>query len=551
MVDGIIYYDDEITDKDIKKGKRERPILNCISVIKRNKTVYNFYSFAELYNFLDSFDIVYCNKRMFNLLYSAFKERNLINPKPTRKWEKVKNEKGEIIEKHYKRNGYHDITSWCDKELLFELDNGCKIGWQYYYIGSDELTPYEAANNIRDFTYYNSGYSKRQKELLTPICYKRQCFCLNNFLYSTPHTPLMYSASNIDWEDVHCYDQTSAYIYHYCEELPTNCKANIDGSLFDKRGYVNFVRFKITYLVAKNKNYLPLGLAADCKDKGYKEKNLILAKGTRVLGAKQISFCGFYEEEYPILERNYNWKEIQIIPIAYFKLEINEELRNFLLSLFEEKQKLKRKDLDYSGQKQLLNRFHGHNFSKGLDRTFTKSNPKKNETEEERKERIEHNAMAYLKPPTEAAIYIMSKQRRILDEMAHKIGFNNLVHIHTDSLKFTGNFSHLIDEYNKGIEFKELGRFVSEGLMKKVHYYSITKAKMIDSNGNLQLKYGGIKKRDILLFKVMNTYDTIKDDSPIVITCEEKFVEKNNRIFIDSKTSTITWTAIFAELKEE
>lgn len=551
MVDGIIYYDDEVTDKDIKRGKRERPILNCISVIKRDKTVYNFYSFAELYNFLDSFDIVYCNKRMFNLLYSAFKERNLINPKPTRKWEKIKNEKGEIIEKHYKRNGYHDITSWCDKELLFELDNGCKIGWQYYYIGSDELTPYEAANNIHDFTYYNSGYSKRQKELLTPICYKKPCFCLNNFLYSTPHTPLMYSASGIDWENVYCYDQTSAYIYHYCEELPTNCKANISGNLYDKCGYVNFVRFKITYLIAKNKNYLPLGLAADCKDKKYKEKKLILTKGTRVLGAQQISFCGFYEEEYPILERNYNWKEIQITPIAYFKLEINEELRNFLLSLFEEKQKLKRKDLDYSGQKQLLNRFHGHNFSKGLNRTFTKSNSKKNETEEEKKERIEKNAMAYLKPPTEAAIYIMSKQRRILDEMAHKIGFDNLVHIHTDSLKFTGNFSHLIDEYNEGIEFKELGRFVSEGLMKKVHYYSITKAKMLDSNGNLQLKYGGIKKRDILLFKVMNTYDTIKDDSPIVITYEEKFVEKNNRIFVESKTNTIIWTAIIAELKEE
>ena len=186
-----------------------------------------------------------------------------------------------------------------------------------------------------------------------------------------------------------------------------------------------------------------------------------------------------------------------------------------------------------------------------MDRTFTKSNPKKNETEEERKERIEHNAMAYLKPPTEAAIYIMSKQRRILDEMAHKIGFDNLVHIHTDSLKFTGDFSHLINEYNEEIEFEELGRFVSEGVMKKVHYYSITKAKMLDSNGNLQLKYGGIKKRDILLFKVMNTYDTIKDDSPIVITCEEKFIEKNNRIFIDSKTNTITWTAIIAELKEE
>lgn len=551
MVDGIIYYDDEITDKDIKKGKRERPILNCISIIKRDKTVYNFYSFNELYNFLSNFDIVYCNKRMFNLLYSAFKERNLINPKPTRKWEKIKDEKGIVIEKHYKRDGYHDITSWCDKELLFELDNGCKIGWQYYYVGSDELTPYEAANNIRDFTYYNSGYSKKQKELLTPICYKKPCFCLNKFLYSTPHTPLMYSASNIDWEDVHCYDQTSAYIYHYCEELPTNCKANTGNNLYDKRGYVNFVKFEITYLVAKNKNYLPLGLAADCKNEKYKAENLILTKGTRVLGAKQISFCGFYEEEYPILERNYNWREIQITPIAYFKLEINKELRNFLLSLFEEKQKLKRKDLDYSGQKQLLNRFHGHNFSKGLDRTFTKSNPKKNETEEERKERIEHNAMAYLKPPTEAAIYIMSKQRRILDEMAHKIGFDKLVHIHTDSLKFTGNFFHLIDEYNKGIEFEELGRFVSEGLMKKVHYYSITKAKMLDSNGNLQLKYGGIKKRDILLFKVMNTYDTIKDDSPIVITCEEKFIEKNNRIFIDSKTNTITWTAIIAELKEE
>jgi hypothetical protein len=221
---------------------------------------------------------------MFNLLYSAFKERNLINPKPTRKLEKTENEKGEI-EKHYRRKGYHDITSWCDKELLFELDNGCKIGWQYYYVGSDELTPYEAANNIRDFTYYNSGYSKKQKELLTPICYKRQCFCLKDFLHATPHTPLMYSASNIDWEDVHCYDQTSAYIYHYCEELPTNCKANISGNLFDKRGYVNFVRFKITYLVAKNKNYLPLGLCEDCKNKKYKEKNLILTKGTRVLGA--------------------------------------------------------------------------------------------------------------------------------------------------------------------------------------------------------------------------------------------------------------------------
>lgn len=551
MVDGIIYYDDEITDKDIKRGKRERPILNCISIIKRDKTVYNFYSFAKLYEFLSDFDIIYCNKRMFNLLYSAFKEQNLINSKPTRKWEKVIDENGTVIEKHYKRDGYHDITSWCDKELLFELDNGCKVGWQYYYIGSDELTPYEAANNIHDFTYYNSGYSKRQKELLTPICYKKPCFCLNNFLYSTPHTPLMYSASDIDWENVHCYDQTSAYIYHYCEELPTNCKANINGSLYDKRGYANFVRFEITYLVAKNKNYLPLGLAADCKDKKYKERNLILTKGTRVLGAKQISFCGFYEEEYPILERNYNWKEIQITPIAYFKLEINEGLRNFLLSLFEEKQKLKRKDLDYSGQKQLLNRFHGHNFSKGLDRTFTKNKPKKNETEEEKKKRIEKNAMAYLKPPTEAAIYIMSKQRRILDEMAHKIGLNNLVHIHTDSLKFTGNFSYLIDKYNEEIEFEELGRFVSEGLMRKVHYYSITKAKMLDSNGNLQLKYGGIKKRDILLFKVMNTYDTIKNDSPIVITYEEKFVEKNNRIFIESKTNTITWTAIIAELKEE
>jgi hypothetical protein len=37
-----------------------------------------------------------------------------------------------------------------------------------------------------------------------------------------------------------------------------------------------------------------------------------------------------------------------------------------------------------------------------------------------------------------------------------------MVHAHTDSLKFVGNHAAAIEEYNKTVEFEELGKFVLE-----------------------------------------------------------------------------------------
>jgi hypothetical protein len=83
-----------------------------------------------------------------------------------------------------------------------------------------------------------------------------------------------------------------------------------------------------------------------------------------------------------------------------------------------------------------------------------------------------------------------------MNRIAHEIGEKDMIHGHTDSLKFVGNHEDVIEKYNATIEYEKLGKFKNEGTMDKVVYYNINKAKYL-MNGELGLKHGGIPEDDL------------------------------------------------------
>ena len=347
-----------------------------------------------------------------------------------------------------------------------------------YKIGSDELPLEESLDMIEEgFPTWNSGYTaKLRREIKLE---ERQC----KFTIIKPPslTPIIFSHPYFEYMNVQCWDITSAYPYLLTQPLPHYDKIVDfeDESMFTDARYTYYGRLEITGLAAK-RMYAPLSLVGKNKQ-GIKKEHQginIETRGQQIFSADKVVMYGFINELLELLKRNYDYESYKISSHLYrFELKIDKELRDKMLYFFERKQEKKRTGKPYKGDKVLLNRIYGFLLTQGVD------------------------------TPAHYGQYIVIKEKLILDRLINKIGLKDMVHAHTDSLKFVGNHAAAIEEYNKTVEFPEFGRFVLEDVFQKCVYYSHITGKYITKEGKLGLKHGGINKRGIQLLYKMNYED--------------------------------------------
>lgn len=396
----------------------------------------------------------------------------------------------------------------------FSYDNKNKIKYypfktfydMKYKIGTDELNINEALDIIEhtDFSKYNSGYtSKLRKEIkydnetLIKIMIEKPCSM----------APVIFSKWDKEEINVKCFDIVSAYPYLLTQPLPHYDKSipfNGDESIFNESDKTYWGGIKIYGLAAKNSPYFPLTLVGKNK-KGIEfasQGKNILNMGVRIISAGEVTLYGFLPHLLEVLKENYTYRSYEITKnILRFNLKIDEQLRNIILKYFERKQTKKRNGQPYGGEKVLLNRIYGFFLTVG------------NNT------------------PAHYGQYVVSKQRLIMDRMVRKIGIEDAFQSHTDSLKFVGEHEDIIEEYNKSIEFPELGKFKNEGIMQKCVYYSYITAKYIDENGKLGFKHGGIDAIGIThLYK--KKYEEITKDTKYLL-CTGYFYCRGEGYYFD------------------
>lgn len=379
-----------------------------------------------------------------------------------------------------------------------------------YKLGSDELKLKDALNEIEsaNFKRYNSGYTGKLRDEIVV----KEKICRGTINNPPSMAPNIYTKVGCDFSNVQCWDITSAYPYLLTQPLP-HFVGYVDfesEEQFKDENMTYYGGIEIKQLKAKQP-YFPLTLVGK-NHKGLKIEDQgenINHQGVRIVSADRVVIYGFVPHLLEILKRNYDFESYRISKnLIKFKLEINWELRKLVLRYFERKQEKKRNNLNYSGEKILLNRLYGFFITVGSN------------------------------APAHYSQYVISKERLIIDDLINKIGFKDMVHAHTDSLKFIGDHEKVIEEYNSQIKFKELGKFVLEDVYQRCTYFSHITAKYIDKNGKLEFKHGGIDKIGIAhLYKM--PYEEITNQTQYFLVLNY-FYLKNSGYYPEFITSNFS-----------
>lgn len=356
-----------------------------------------------------------------------------------------------------------------------------------YKLGTDELSVEDSLREISKLSYknWNQGYTSQLRNRFKDKIGEQIC---KETIENPPSmSPIVFTKINKELVNVWCYDITSAYPYLLTQPLPHYLETTnfISEEQFKEDNCTYYGGLKITNLQAKQP-YFPLTLVGNIAAE--KQGKNIIHHGVRIESADEIILCGFIPHLLQLLKANYTYDSYIISKkVLKFELRIEPELRKEVISLFEAKQNKKRKGLNYTGEKILLNRIYGFLITKG------------NST------------------PAHFGQYIVSKERLIIDNMVRKIGLEDMVQSHTDSIKFTGNHAAAIEEYNNTIEFPELGKFSYEGTFERCFYFSNIVAKYIQ-NGELKFKHGGISSIGMGNLYKMNYDDIVPTTKFYLIT---------------------------------
>lgn len=374
-----------------------------------------------------------------------------------------------------------------------------------YKTGTDE---YDSILDILDQidaapTHSASGYTGILRKILTTPEH------INEFtaVERVPSTsPLIYVKPRKEFFNVKCYDAASFYPYMYTQELPHYDKIITKEEMdLNNKNYTYYGTITI-HNIHVNKSYL-----ATLSLRGNGSKGVILSKqdknvqhdGTALISADTIVLNGFIPFLLEELQ-DYTYSHYEIDKkIARFILKPSEEISKQFLSKFAAKQAKKRAGEYYLPEKILLNRGHGYFITKGC------------------------NTAAHF------GQYVIAKGKIILRRLAIEMGVKDVVHMHTDSIKFVGDHEDVIERYNATIPFEELGKFAYEGTMERVVYYNKIVAKYI-MNGRLCFKHGGISEKDIIPLKKKN-YEEITKDTPINITLGHFYTDEAGLIPYRSK----------------
>lgn len=320
--------------------------------------------------------------------------------------------------------------------------------------------------------------------------------------------PMIFAKPGREFSNVKCFDITSFYPYLMTQELPHYVKyvrAN-KMDLSDRR-YCYYGAIFVTNLKPKN-CLINLGIHTnkhgkpDLDDKVSED---VVTRGSKIIKAKRLKLCGFIHFLLDAIE-DYSYDTLTFGK-GFFKFELkqNDKVRNWVLQKFETKQVKKRNGENYEAEKIKLNRGDGFFIMRNSNR----------------------------ERPVHFGWYVVAKAHNIMSKLCHMIGSRDLVHCHTDSLKFIGNHEDVIKFWNDSIEFQELGKFVQEQTFDRCLYYKICLAKY-EIDGVLDFKHGGIEYDNIEpLLKL--TYDEVNENTTYFLTkavrydLEKGLIEYGNR----------------------
>lgn len=419
--------------------------------------------------------------------------------------------------------------------MAFKIFGGITYKNAKYYLGTDKTDKINPANycdlikmfhnsNIRhNFTSsLNERLFKNNDEMKEFGNPENLPFSILSELYNNASlAPIIYSEINKEFENIYCYDFDSAYIAQYFQcKFPY--KFTYTGTKLTQ-GSENFVRAKFINIRAKNPRFLSLSVAN--RKNG---KNIIFMdkQSKRVLMADEVVVSFFYNLDMDII--NYDYEYDEIIIEAVWKVDMKplpKSFRDVVLELYKTKEEAKKKGEPYADKKVLLNRIHGFFLTKsnvgGVDRQI------------------------YASLPAQIGFYTIARQRRIMRNLIEKIGLENIISAHTDSIKTKGCFDAAVEEYNKTHRTKysdTLGMLQSEGVMEKVVYFSNTRAKYI-MDGVFKTKHGGIDEFTNNIILKTYTYETLNNLSPYPHTLNKIFKREEGRNYL----YRITENRVFSE----
>lgn len=376
------------------------------------------------------------------------------------------------IYQHLKRNAEEMVfeIKVGDKHIGFTIKTGSVKTTKTFYsmkykIGTDELDVQKSLVLIEGApTCCKSGYTSMLRKIIK-VKEPMLDFTIDN---KPSLSPMIFAKTNKEFVNAKCFDITSFYPFLLTQKLPMfQDFIEREEMEIGNENETYYGAILIKKIKAKSTIY-PLSLVGENMDRQVRNGQglNIVHCGTRLISADEVILFGFIPFLLNAL-KEYDYEEYVISKqVARFKLEIDWDLRKLVIEMFNVKQEKKRKGENYQGEKILLNRLYGFFITKG------------------------NNA------PAHYSQFIVQKGKNILLEIIRKIGLKDLVHSHTDSIKFVGSHEDVIEEYNKTVEFEELGKFDFEGTMEKVIYYGTNKAKYI-MNGELKFKHGGIEAKDI------------------------------------------------------
>lgn len=396
-------------------------------------------------------------------------------------WQHVSEERKNITLSKITSPYFVGFSVYTNKALRYKTFRSLK-----YHIGSDDFEPAAALERVNKLPDVLSSYNGRTKKLLN--LKEKHLDFLEDFHCSL--SPFMYVKTIVEYKNVKCFDLTSAYIYQLMGDLP-HYSRRIDSQEmdFNDKRYAYYGGIKIKNIRAKNSFY-SLSLVGNGSGSIMKGQGIgIVRRGTRLIEAEEVVLFGwlsFLLEEL----KDYDYESYEITTYVYrFILRPDENIRRVLVPFYKAKEQKSELGLDNSNEKLLLNRVYGTLLSRTNNRNYM---------------------------PSHYGTYIVQKQKATMNRVAHEIGEKDLIHGHTDSLKFVGDHEDVIERYNAAIEYDKLGKFKNEGTMEKVVYYNVNKAKYI-KDGKLEFKHGGITDDDLIPM-YMKSYEDINFSTTYLLT---------------------------------
>lgn len=378
-----------------------------------------------------------------------------------------------------------------------------------YKYGSNELSNKEIFESELEFHNIRSGFNSCAKKKMKMDLIKKEFPPITKefrakLIDLTVKGPTIGCRPNIEFTYCSFWDIKSAYPYWILTlEFPYQFIKTT--KLTRALHTIHFGKFTLKNFKAKHSYYLPLflkGGGLDKTDKG------VLTCNRRILGGEEYSGYGFLEDLIPIIKNNYDFEELKLdtneLWVAKTK-PMPEETKAAVIEMFNKKEASHK-----HSDKLILNRsayglFITHKITKNGER-----------------------AAADYEVPYQVGTYIVSHQAWYMDYIIQKCGVDHLIKTHTDSIGFDYDISPIIyEENNKRHFYKNIGIWESEKI-DKCCYYSNTRAKLLNKEGKLEIKHGGISQNDVDEFLRNNTYSLINEESEIMLT-RRRSIEVNEK----------------------